>query len=51
MLYGYAINVMGKSIEKTDCGYGLSNLSDAKNRKKKREMIQTILNERKVVHG
>lgn len=33
MLYGYAINVMGKSIEKIDCGSGLSNLSDVKNQK------------------
>ena len=33
MLYGYAINVMGKSIEKIDCGSGLSNLSAVRNQR------------------
>ena len=34
MLYGYAINVMEKSIEKIDCGSGLSNLNGVRNRRR-----------------
>ena len=40
MLYGYAINVMGKSIEKIDCGCGLSSLSGVRNREQIRILVE-----------
>lgn len=50
MLYGYAINVMGKSIEKIDGGCGLSNLSGAINRKARDDMTESEALEKLEAH-